>query len=554
MKKNWLLVSLLTGLVTLSACVPNESSSVNTGDLPSSESITSEETSSEITPEQMEKITPELYKPGNNFPLVRRNQGLHDLNSLGEKKVLVIPVEFEDVLAKNLPGGAENIRGAIQKTFFGKGGTDLPWESLSSFYEKSSFGNLKISGEVTEWWNCGYTLAQMSAKGGATATKILVGAALDWYKGINGPESTKQFDADGDGYVDAVYLIYSADIGGDPNTSDDDNMFWAFVYWTSDSPNVDSPNGHNYMFASWRFMFEMGYYNARKTLYMEWTDADIALGRAQVDAHTYIHETGHLLGLDDYYTYDDVETTHGTAGKDYGAFGGLDMMDYNIGDHNAWSKWMLDWAHPYWVKDSLEITIKPFATSGESVLLAGPSYAYEHLSEYLMLEYVTPEGVAAYDGTQNFAGAYPLYYNQAGLRVMHVDARLARYVYRNDSYKFSKYVTVTTDPKWGTGYTGLAHCNTASRNDPSHNFKLLALLEPNDDNRLAQEVDVQFRDGTTGKGYFNRANNDSLFQVGDSFGIDTYVDYTLHSGEALGFTFEVLAMNAQGVTLRITKL
>ena len=37
-----------------------------------------------------------------------------------------------------------------------------------------------------------------------------------------------------------------------------------------------------------------------------------------VDSSTYIHETGHLLGLDDYYSYNP-----NTIGKVYGA----DMMD-----------------------------------------------------------------------------------------------------------------------------------------------------------------------------------------------------------------------------------
>jgi len=49
-----------------------------------------------------------------------------------------------------------------------------------------------------------------------------------------------------------------------------------------------------------------------------------------------IHETGHALGLPDYYDYDDKVGPRGGVG-------GLDMMDNNWGDHNPFSKWLLGW-------------------------------------------------------------------------------------------------------------------------------------------------------------------------------------------------------------------
>jgi len=542
MKKTLLYIPLLAGVLAVSSCTPT-----------SSENSDSTSISTSYGVETVEKLSPEIYKAGNNFSLIRKNQGFHDLGTFGEKEILIIPTEFEDALAADLPGGAEHIRSEIETAFFGTAGEDLPWESLSSFYQESSYGQLTLTGEVTDWWNTGYTLAEMAAKGGGTATKILVSEALAWYKGLHGEASTQRFDKDGDGYVDAIYFVYSAPIGGNPETEADDDMFWAFVYWTSDSPRVESPNGHNYMWASWEFMYENGRYLPNGQ-YLDWTETEIALGTAKVDAHTFIHESGHLMGLEDYYTYDSTDTTNGLEGTDYGALGGLDMMDYNIGDHNAWSKWILGWATPYWVKDTATITLKPFVTSGESILLAGPDYAYEHLSEYIMLEYVTGKGLTERDSKQRFAGAYPLFYSEPGLRVMHVDARLAKYVYRSDEYQFSKYATISTAPNWGTSYTGLAHSNTASSNDEDANYKLISLIESSGVNTLAQEIEVEFNDGSQGKGYYNRASNESLFHVGDSFGLTTYQNYTLHSGAALGFTFEVLEMTPAGVTIQITKL
>ena len=101
------------------------------------------------------------------------------------------------------------------------------------------------------------------------------------------------------------------------------------------------------MWASQEFMFDAGYYDEEGN-HSNWTTEQLASGNAKPDAHTFIHETGHMIGLDDYYSYD--------RGKgDYGGLGGLDMMDFNIGDHNGYSKWMLGWLHPQMVKNQVSL-------------------------------------------------------------------------------------------------------------------------------------------------------------------------------------------------------
>ena len=58
----------------------------------------------------------------------------------------------------------------------------------------------------------------------------------------------------------------------------------------------------------------------------------------KVDSSIYIHETGHLLGLSDYYN-----TEKKKQGYYYQPTGFFDLMDSNQGDHTALSKYLLNW-------------------------------------------------------------------------------------------------------------------------------------------------------------------------------------------------------------------
>jgi M6 family metalloprotease-like protein len=58
------------------------------------------------------------------------------------------------------------------------------------------------------------------------------------------------------------------------------------------------------------------------------------------------------LGLPDYYDYDDT-----TGPK--GGVGGWDMMDYNGGDHNAFSKYLLGWIDPLVIRSGTQKIILP---------------------------------------------------------------------------------------------------------------------------------------------------------------------------------------------------
>lgn len=259
-------------------------------------------------------------------------------------------------------------------------------------------------------------------------------------------------------------------------------------------------------------------------IFHNWVDND---GHILLDAHTFIHETGHLMGLSDYYTYDDV---------DWGAAGAIDMMDYNVGDHNSYSKSLYGWTTPKVVTGSTKVTLSPFEDSGDCLLLS-PSYANTLCDEYLMIEFYTPTGLNLKDSQYAFAGRYPKPFSIPGIKVYHVDSRIGRFRETSNGYKFANYTTVLSAAS-STSYVGIAHSNTAS-SSANPDYKLLQLMESSGQN--------SFKHGGI-------ATDDTLFTEGDSFGYDTFVNYAFDNGTSLGYKFTVTSIGATGATLEITKI
>jgi len=481
-----------------------------------------------------------IYNPTSysiEYDSVRRAEGYSSvMPSKGDVHVLVIPVTFADYPCSTLPGGCDGIKSEIQTTLFGTAG-ETGWESLTSYYEKSSYGQLHISGFVTDWFTSQYTALEIATTESSNPVSSMIAQkALIWYKATYN-DNGKQFDSDSDGYIDAIWFVYSLDYNPTGNgMPEDSSVFWAFTGFNYGSMNLDNPGLFQYAWASYKFMYEDGYYERDADGYLikdangnyifhNWLDNE---GNILLDSHTFVHETGHLMGLDDYYTYDDV---------DWGAAGAVDMMDYNVGDHNAYSKALYGWTTPKVVTGSTKMTIKPFEENGDFLLLT-PTYTETLCDEYLAIEFYTPTVLNEKDSIYPFAGYYPKTFSVPGIKVYHIDSRVARF--RTNASGVDTLVSYTTviGARSSSGYTGLAHSNTASRSG-NPDLKLVHLLESSGENT--------FKHGGI-------ATDDTLFTEGMTFGYDTFSNYTFNSGVALGYKFTVTSVTASGATLEIIKL
>jgi len=409
------------------------------------------------------------------------------LPSKGNQKLLVIPVKISNYAAN---ATAANLA-RLKTTFFGKS-EETSWESLASYYNKSSYGALNITGKVTDWFDCGYSTTQIKALTGSgenasyyDPTWTILEKAVAWYKQNN--TDIADYDNNKDGILDGVWLVYSAPYYSETNGLGD--TFWAYTYWDYDAlatnPTAANPVAGNYCWASYNFMNE-GY------------------GANGVDAHTYIHETGHLMGLDDYYVASSKDGT-----KNYGPMGGIDMMDYNIIDHNAYSKFAFGWENPYVVSGACEITLNPASKTGDSILLpTSDGWNGSAFDEYLLLEYYTPTDLNEKDSASAYPGNGVQGFSENGIRIYHVDARMAK---MNSSSNFVSYTNdIVSDDSY---FTVAAHSNSNAYNVTNIDF------------RLIQELDcTKKRNFDTGSenGSSIVADNSSLFQNGDSFTFGAY--------------------------------
>lgn len=201
----------------------------------------------------------------------------------GNANILVFMVDFPDIVHD------ESVtKETAEAAFFGE-------DSLKSFYHKSSYEKLTIDGDVQDWYTAQHDRAYYVTQGiGALYQEVLdaYDAAIDY----------SQYDADSNGYIDGIYLHFAGEDTG-----------WGTSLWS-------------YVSYFFEREYDNTYIGAR------------ACVLHHLDVDTIRHETGHLMGLPDYYSY----TIIGPSGN-HNWVAPNDRMASGKGDFNPVSKMLLGW-------------------------------------------------------------------------------------------------------------------------------------------------------------------------------------------------------------------
>lgn len=309
------------------------------------------------------------------------------LPSLGKPKVLVVPVNLGGSTDKSSYTPADmTMIDEIKKAFNGTS-EETGFESVSSYYKKSSNNKLELEFDVVDEWFTPKNSPSYYEKYDSKNDKYYeAGSGLilnEFIQAYDSKYDFSQYDYDKNGYIDAVWMIYNVE----PNYNDT-TFYWAYVtYSQNTSKKYDGCYPRHYGFASYYFIHEYELSRKQRREIELYDMSDITY-----DAHTYIHETGHLMGLSDFY---DSDKSKGGTGGLYGA----GMMDANQGDMNTIDKLLLGWIDPYVCytnSDVVEFNIRPFTETGDVILISKnkPGSIY---NEYFLLELYTNTGLNSHD-------------------------------------------------------------------------------------------------------------------------------------------------------------
>ena len=455
----------------------------------------------------------------------------------GDQKVLVIPTYFTDE-PDNVSVENKNF---IDMSFFGTN-DECKWRSFTGYYEEASFGQLRYTGHVSDaWYAAPYSTSDVLADN--NLSKTIASKALEWFKGQNPDFDWTGYDSDNDNNVDSLYIIYASDY------VDNNSSLWGYRWSTTVPAGNTGLQAHAYSWFSLKFLKDVDSY-----------------GGVPVDGSNtriIVHEHGHMLGLADYY-----DTSY--SGMDL--VGGWDMQDRNQFDWNAFSKYTVGWINPYYIREeklqakgSETITIRASAKNGDCILVHNSSWNGSPFDEYLMLELFNPNiGNNEYD--YNHSNSVGIDLTGYGVKIYHVDARMARYYIDNnfnlvaepadeleDQTKYTYFIPNDNDEIHGANHNAIG--KQVGFNE-FENYHLLQLLQKGGTDTFSD---------TDGAARHEWIQSD-LWQTGDTFCIGNHVGYddygqeffyhktTFNDGTTLpyGITFD--SVTADSATITFTYL
>ncbi|MBZ5535409.1 MAG: FG-GAP-like repeat-containing protein [Acidobacteriia bacterium] len=297
----------------------------------------------------------------------------------GTVRILALLIAFSDYPETNTSD-------SIRIKLFGSGAGGFPYESLHNFYARSSYNQLDIQGNVLGWYHAPYPRSSVIQTNAGRDNVIK--EALNFY--VAQGQDFSQYDNDGDGTIDYLVVVWTG-----PDTG------WANFWW-----------GYMTKFQDATYLLSGKKLN---TYSWQWESNPFP---GSFDPRVVIHETGHALGLPDLYDYTiDV--------GDPGGVGGLDMMDDNWGDHNCFSKFLLEWIVPTtYATGSGTVTLRSSASNPDAVVIMPGITPGNPFDEFFMVQNRYHEGNDA---------TYP----NDGLLIWHINGKLSSdgitYYYNNSN-------------------------------------------------------------------------------------------------------------------------
>ena len=263
---------------------------------------------------------------------------------VGIRKAIVILVEFSD----NRADRVHHPTSAYETLLFDSTGA-VPTGSMHEYYQEVSYGQFFLTGVVTDWFVLPQTNSYYAGEGFGRGEwpQNRRRLAYDAVVMADPHVDFSQFDGDGDGFVDALFIVHAGPGGEETGDSTD---IWSHKWRI---PANEDGTGDGYMTDD----------GVRAYSYAMEPEED-AEGNL-ITIGVFCHEYGHVLGLPDLYDRDYSSEGIGNWGLMAGGSWGGDGHSPELPVHFcAWSKEQLGWLTPLVVTDN--VLAQPVSTVEQS--------------------------------------------------------------------------------------------------------------------------------------------------------------------------------------------
>ena len=322
-----------------------------------------------------------------NAKRVAKREFGHSGSFLGEKKAIMILANFTDTKFK-----ASNDNALYQKIANEENFSEGKFKgSMADYFKAQSRGNFvldfDIVGPVTVSHPYAYYGKNDEDENDMRPTELIIEAVNLAKQQV--PDWT-QYDWDGDGYVDQVYVVYA---GKGEADGGNENTIWPHAWTLSEG-------------------VEYGYGSGPVTVGTGLVVDSYACG-GELDGMTgqiggigtMCHEYSHCLGYPDFYDID-YSGGQGMLSWDLMDMGSYNGDGYQPAGYTSYERWFAGWEEPVVLEDE-DVTVedmKPLQNGGESYII----YNKRNRNEYFLLE------------NRQYAG-WDESLDAAGLLILHVD-------------------------------------------------------------------------------------------------------------------------------------
>ena len=302
----------------------------------------------------------------NNRRGIRHNEFGVPTHYTGEKKGIIILVNYTDVTFKTANNQALFNRIANEQDF-----SQSPFTgSVRDYFTAQSYGQFDLSfdvvGPVTLSQNRTYYGKDSGGQGNDIRPGEMVKEACE---AVNNDVSWTDYDWDGDGEVDQVFVLYAGQGQADGGGS---NTIWPHEWELSEAL------GHTITLQG----IKINTYACGPELN----------GSSQINGiGTICHEFSHCLGLPDFYDTRTEATNYGMGAWSLMDYGCYNNDGYTPCDYTGYERWFCGWITPTEIDPESELTVsdlKPINQAGDVYII----YNQAQHNEYYLLQNIRQEG------------------------------------------------------------------------------------------------------------------------------------------------------------------